>query len=74
MLKFFWLVSLERRLGDPGWYDVLAPPVKQMRRDRRRRSWVCFKAGPWLLTEAGYAGLLVPRLLPLPVPGRGFHH
>lgn len=28
MLKFF---SLERRLGDAGWYDVLAPPVKQMK-------------------------------------------
>lgn len=29
MLKFF---SLERRLGEAGWYEVLAPPVKGMRR------------------------------------------
>ena len=37
MLKFFWFVSLERRLGDPGWYDVLAPPVKQTSRNHHCR-------------------------------------
>lgn len=31
------VLSLERRLGDTGWYDVLDPPVKHMRRGCHRR-------------------------------------